>query len=33
MIGWEEIGKLWVILIGVTLVFEMYKKIMEKIKN
>jgi len=33
MIEWDTIGKLWVIFLGLTLVFEIYKKIIEEIRK
>jgi uncharacterized membrane protein len=33
MMEWELIGKIWVLLLGATIVFEMYKWIIKKIKK
>jgi len=33
LLTWDNIGKVWILLLALTLVFEMYKKIVEKIKN
>ena len=30
---WEDLGKLWLILLGLTLVFEAFKWLIKKIKE
>jgi len=31
--SWELIGKVWILLLGATIVFEIYKKIMKEIRK
>lgn len=32
-IDWNEIGKIWVLLLGLTLVFQMFKWLFEKLRK
>jgi hypothetical protein len=33
MIPWEDVGKVWALLIGFTILFQMYKWIMKETKK
>lgn len=33
MLEWETIGKLWIILLGGTIVFEAFKWVIEKVSK